>query len=93
MANRFLSHRRMCENSSWPRGRLLQVYKILIEVYGIEPEDITEVILAGAFGNYLDKHSACAIGLIPSSLEDRVQPGRECCRHRFEGGSSLGSGV
>ena len=37
-------------------------------------DDVFEVILAGAFGNYLDKHSACAIGLIPSSLEDRVRP-------------------
>ena len=56
------------------KGAIAAGVNILIEEYGIEPEDITEVILAGAFGNYLDKHSACAVGLIPSSLEDKVNP-------------------
>ncbi|HHV35488.1 MAG TPA: DUF4445 domain-containing protein [Syntrophomonadaceae bacterium] len=56
------------------KGAIAAGVEILLEKYGIMPEDVFEVILAGAFGNYLDKHSACAIGLIPSSLEDRVKP-------------------
>ncbi|MFY9139724.1 MAG: ASKHA domain-containing protein [Thermacetogeniaceae bacterium] len=56
------------------KGAIATGVQILLDVYGIGFDDIYEVILAGAFGNYLDKHSACAIGLIPSSLEDRVRP-------------------
>ena len=36
--------------------------------------DIKALLLAGAFGNYLDPHSACAIGLLPPVLEDRIIP-------------------
>lgn len=56
------------------KGAIAAGVNILIKEFGIEPEDITEVVLAGAFGNYLDKHSACAVGLIPTPLEDRVNP-------------------
>ena len=56
------------------KGAIATGVQILLDVYGIGYDDVFEVILAGAFGNYLDKHSACAIGLIPSSLEDRVRP-------------------
>lgn len=56
------------------KGAIAAGVQILLDKYSIEIDDISEVILAGAFGNYLDKHSACAIGLIPSSLEDRVRP-------------------
>lgn len=56
------------------KGAIAAGVEILLEKYGVEPEDVFEVILAGAFGNYLDKHSACAIGLIPACLEDRVRP-------------------
>ena len=41
---------------------------------GVTPEDIRTVLLAGAFGNYLDPASACAIGLIPECLLDRIRP-------------------
>ena len=30
-------------------------------------------MIAGAFGNYMDPHSACRIGLIPAELEDRIE--------------------
>ena len=36
--------------------------------------DIEQVLLAGAFGNYLDPASACRIGMIPPELVDRIQP-------------------
>ena len=37
-------------------------------------ESIEKVLLAGAFGNYLDPASACEIGMIPPVLLDRIQP-------------------
>ncbi len=39
--------------------------KILLKVVGISFEDIQEILLAGAFGNFIDKESARRIGLIP----------------------------
>lgn len=56
------------------KGAIATGVAVLLDRYGIAPEDVSEVLLAGAFGNYLDRHSACAIGLIPSVLEDRVKP-------------------
>jgi len=39
--------------------------KILLKEVNISPEDIHEVLLAGAFGNFINKESAKRIGLIP----------------------------
>ncbi len=41
---------------------------------GVRPADIQKVYLAGAFGNYLDPASACAIGMIPPVLQSRIEP-------------------
>ena len=48
--------------------------KILCRNEGYEVTDVKQLLLAGAFGNYLDPHSACAIGLLPAELEDRILP-------------------
>ena len=48
--------------------------KILCRNEGHEVSDVKQLLLAGAFGNYLDPHSACAIGLLPAELEDRILP-------------------
>src|SRR4030042_5646118 len=40
--------------------------KILLKEVNIPPEDIQEILLAGAFGNFIDKKSAVRIGLIPN---------------------------
>jgi uncharacterized 2Fe-2S/4Fe-4S cluster protein (DUF4445 family) len=34
--------------------------------------DVKQVFIAGAFGNYMDPHSAAGIGMIPHRLADRV---------------------
>ena len=47
--------------------------ELMCEKRGIRPEDIQRVYLAGAFGNYMDPASACAIGMIPPCLEDRIE--------------------
>ena len=47
--------------------------ELMCKKLGISAEEIQKVYLAGAFGNYLDPVSACAIGMIPPCLEDRIQ--------------------
>ena len=47
---------------------------LMAEKLGVEVEDIEEVAIAGAFGNYIDPDSACAIGLIPAGLRQRIVP-------------------
>ncbi|GAV25208.1 ferredoxin [Carboxydothermus islandicus] len=55
------------------KGAIAAGIEILLETYGARVEDISEVLLAGAFGNYLNPHSACRIGLIPATLEDKIK--------------------
>lgn len=55
------------------KGAIAAGVRVLLETLGIEVEDIKEVLLAGAFGNYLNPHSACVIGLIPQELEGKVK--------------------
>lgn len=38
---------------------------LLIENFGIQPTDLTEIVIAGAFGNYIDVDNAQFIGLLP----------------------------
>ena len=47
---------------------------LLARKLGVSVEDIEEVDIAGAFGNYIDPDSACAIGLIPAELRQRIVP-------------------
>lgn len=54
------------------KGAMSAGIKILIDKLGITVQDIEEVLLAGAFGNYMDPNSACLIGLIPKELKDRI---------------------
>lgn len=46
--------------------------RILCSHRGICVNQIEEVLLAGAFGSYLNPHSACAIGMLPCELEDKI---------------------
>lgn len=55
------------------KGAMAAGVRVLMETYGIQAQDIKEVLLAGAFGNYLNPHSACVIGLIPSELESKIR--------------------
>lgn len=47
------------------KGAIAAGIQTLFDVTGIRPETVSEVILAGAFGNYLDIEDAKAIGLLP----------------------------
>ena len=45
---------------------------LMAEKLGVKTAQICRVLLAGAFGNYLDPVSACRIGMIPPRLLDRI---------------------
>lgn len=54
--------------------------ELLAQELHVALQDIRRVLLAGAFGNYLNPESACRIGMIPSCLEDRIVPiGNAAC--------------
>jgi uncharacterized 2Fe-2S/4Fe-4S cluster protein (DUF4445 family) len=46
--------------------------KILQKKIGIEDDDIKQVLLAGAFGNYIRRESALRIGLLPDLPPERI---------------------
>ena len=48
---------------------------ILTRRYGIEPDRIDRVILAGGFGYFLNPSEAVKIGLLPVALEKKTVPG------------------
>lgn len=47
--------------------------KTLLKEVNISPEDIQEVLLAGAFGNFINKENARRIGLIPYLPLNRIK--------------------
>lgn len=47
--------------------------RILCRHLDVQIEQIEQVLIAGAFGNYMNPDSACQIGLIPAVLRDRIQ--------------------
>ena len=48
--------------------------RLMAKTLGVQIEAIEEVDIAGAFGNYINPDSACAIGLIPAELRQRIVP-------------------
>ncbi len=55
------------------KGAIRAGIKLLCELAGIEEADIDTLVLAGAFGSYIDPVSARTIGLIPPLPLDRIQ--------------------
>jgi uncharacterized 2Fe-2S/4Fe-4S cluster protein (DUF4445 family) len=55
------------------KGAILAGIEILKKEMGITNDDITEIYIAGTFGNYIDKHNAKAIGLIPEYPLEKVK--------------------
>lgn len=56
------------------KGAIAAGISLLCQKLSIETKDIEEVLIAGAFGNYMSPKSACAIGLIPPALLHRITP-------------------
>ena len=55
------------------KGSIHAAIRTLLSLAGAAPEDIDEILLAGAFGNYIQVESALRIGLIPAISPDRVK--------------------
>ncbi|MEW5813782.1 MAG: ASKHA domain-containing protein [Spirochaetota bacterium] len=55
------------------KGAIRAGINILMETLKITPDDISEVLLAGGFGNYIKKESALAVGMIPAMPEEKIK--------------------
>ncbi|SFB01844.1 Uncharacterized 2Fe-2 and 4Fe-4S clusters-containing protein, contains DUF4445 domain [Acetitomaculum ruminis DSM 5522] len=56
------------------KGAMAAGIELMSKQLGIDISQIEQVMIAGAFGNYMSPHSACAIGLIPKELEKKIIP-------------------
>lgn len=54
------------------KGAILAGCEILLSNAGKTVSDLDRILVAGAFGNYIDPESALAIGLFPCVAKDRV---------------------
>ena len=54
------------------KGAIAAGIHLMAQHLGVSLCDIRRVILAGAFGSYMDPKSACCIGLLPAELADRI---------------------
>jgi uncharacterized 2Fe-2S/4Fe-4S cluster protein (DUF4445 family) len=68
------------DNLMRAKGAMFAGYLTLLEGVGLRLQDLEQVILAGAFGNFVNIDNAIAIGLLPDLPRDRYQ---------FVGNSSL----
>ena len=55
------------------KGAILAGIRMLMDRLEVKVEDIDQIHLAGAFGNYINKVSALEIGLLPKVSPDKVQ--------------------
>ena len=55
------------------KGAVRAAVEVLSVEAGIEPDDLQEVLLAGAFGNYIDAQSALRMGLLPPMPLEHIQ--------------------
>ena len=56
------------------KGAIAAGIEIMSEKLGITYDDINEVEIAGAFGNYMDPTSSCRIKLLPPELLSKISP-------------------
>jgi uncharacterized 2Fe-2S/4Fe-4S cluster protein (DUF4445 family) len=55
------------------KGAMLAGVRIMLDFLDLEPEDVREVLLAGAFGNYVRPRSALGIGLLPAFPQAKIR--------------------
>ena len=53
------------------KGAMYAGYQTLLESVGMAPENLDKVIIAGAFGDYIDLDAAMTVGLLPELAEDK----------------------
>jgi len=47
--------------------------RVITGEFGIEPEEVTQILLAGAFGNFIRRSNARRIGLLPDVPTSRIE--------------------
>jgi uncharacterized 2Fe-2S/4Fe-4S cluster protein (DUF4445 family) len=55
------------------KGAMRTGIEVLLETNGLAPDQVDQVIIAGAFGTYIDAGSAIAIGMLPALPLDRIR--------------------
>lgn len=55
------------------KGAIAAGIELMVEELHVSLQDIDEVLLAGAFGSFINKESACAIGLLPPVLLEKIK--------------------
>ena len=55
------------------KGAVAAGIKTLLAETGLREEDIHKVYLAGGFGSFLNRESACRLGLLPPSMLNRIE--------------------
>jgi uncharacterized 2Fe-2S/4Fe-4S cluster protein (DUF4445 family) len=61
------------DNLMRAKGAMFAGYLTLLENVGLKLQDLEQVILAGAFGNFINIDNAIAIGLLPDLPRDHFQ--------------------
>lgn len=56
------------------KGAICAGVQLMARQLGYDVTDIKRVLLAGAFGSFMDPDSACRIGLLPEELKGRIIP-------------------
>lgn len=65
------------------KGAIAAGIQLMLDEMGKEESDVEQVIVAGAFGNYIDKKSAITIGILPKVDESKI----------VSAGNTAGAGV
>jgi len=55
------------------KGAVRAAIELLLKYSDLEPDDLGEVLLAGAFGNYIDPRSALRMGMLPDVPLERIK--------------------
>lgn len=55
------------------KGAIAAGIHLMCAHLGITPAEVDQVILAGAFGSFMDPKSACRIGLLPPELSGKIR--------------------
>lgn len=56
------------------KGSIRAAIETLLKIAGADVKELAEVLLAGAFGNYISKDSAVRIGLVPALPSENIKP-------------------
>src|SRR5207245_9419257 len=57
------------------KGSIAAGIKVLMDILGVGPQDLDQVLLGGSFGSYLSPESAKSIGLVPPADVHRIIAG------------------